>query len=136
MRTSVRQLHVTCLHGQPGAGSDWSAVIDRLPASIGVFAADRPGYGSNTDGPGDFSANARFVLNELDAAGVVLVGHSYGGGIDHGAITCSSSADSAMLANSGDSTPPTHLSMCTLPHPLDQHDAIAQRFCTATSAGH
>ena len=23
--------------------------------------------------------------------------------------------------------------MC--PHPLDQHDAIAQRFCTATSAG-
>jgi hypothetical protein len=23
--------------------------------------------------------------------------------------------------------------MC--PHPLDQHDAIARRFCTATSAG-
>ena len=84
MRTSVRQVHVTFLHGQPGAGSDWSAVIDDLPASMGVFAADRPGYGLNADGPGDFSANARFVLNELDAAGVnetVLVGHSYGGGI-------------------------------------------------------
>jgi pimeloyl-ACP methyl ester carboxylesterase len=59
-------------------------VIDRLPDSIDVFAADRPGYGSNTDGPGDFSANAQFVVNALDAAGVsetVLVGHSYGGGI-------------------------------------------------------
>src|ERR671934_2243605 len=82
--TSARQLHVTFLHGQPGAGSDWSAVIERLPDSIGVFAADRPGYRSNTAGPGDFASNAGFVLSQLDAAGVsetVLVGHSYGGGI-------------------------------------------------------
>ena len=49
-----------------------------------VLAGDRPGYGSNKAGPGDFSANARFVLSELDAAEVaetVLVGHSYGGGV-------------------------------------------------------
>lgn len=84
MHRSAQPVHLTFLHGQPGAGSDWSAVIDRLPDSCGVLAGDRPGYGSNKAGPGDFSANARFVLSELDAAEVaetVLVGHSYGGGV-------------------------------------------------------
>ena len=84
MRPSERRLHLTFLHGQPGAGSDWSALIDRLPDSWDVLAGDRPGYGSNRAGPGDFSANAQFVLRELDAAEVaetVLVGHSYGGGV-------------------------------------------------------
>src|SRR6476620_10245063 len=84
MHPSERRLHLTFLHGQPGAGSDWSALIDRLPDSWDVLAGDRPGYGSNSAGPGDFSANARFVLRELDAAEVaetVLVGHSYGGGV-------------------------------------------------------
>jgi len=84
MHRSAQPVHLTFLHGQPGAGSDWSAVIDRLPDSCAVLAGDRPGYGSNKAGPGDFSANARFVLSELDAAEVaetVLVGHSYGGGV-------------------------------------------------------
>jgi pimeloyl-ACP methyl ester carboxylesterase len=84
MHVSAQRHHLTFLHGQPGAGSDWSAVIDRLPDSWSVLAGDRPGYGSNTAGPGDFVANAQFVLTELDAAEVaqtVLVGHSYGGGV-------------------------------------------------------
>jgi pimeloyl-ACP methyl ester carboxylesterase len=84
MHPSERRPHLTFLHGQPGAGSDWSALIDQLPDSWDVLAGDRPGYGSNNAGPGDFSANARFVLRELDAAEVaetVLVGHSYGGGV-------------------------------------------------------
>ena len=35
MHTSAQPVHLTFLHGQPGAGSDWSAVIDRLPDSCG-----------------------------------------------------------------------------------------------------
>jgi pimeloyl-ACP methyl ester carboxylesterase len=84
MPTLVEPLHLTFLHGQPGTGSDWSAVIDQLPDSIRAFAPDRPGYRSNPRAPGDFAANARFVLAELDAADIaetVLVGHSYGGGV-------------------------------------------------------
>lgn len=72
------------LHGQPGAGSDWAAVIERLTPQFRPLALDRPGYRSSPHPPGDFTANARAVLAELDAAGIdraVLVGHSYGGGV-------------------------------------------------------
>jgi pimeloyl-ACP methyl ester carboxylesterase len=72
------------LHGQPGAASDWAAVVERLPPRLRPLALDRPGYRSNPHPPGDFTANARAVLAELDAAGIdraVLVGHSYGGGV-------------------------------------------------------
>ena len=48
------------------------------------MAPDRPGYGSSQLPAGGFAANARAVLDDLDARGItraVLVGHSYGGGV-------------------------------------------------------
>ncbi len=75
---------VVFLHGQPGAGSDWDAVARMLPDRIRSLAPDRLGYRSNPRPAGGFDANARWVVEELDAAGLadaVLVGHSYGGGV-------------------------------------------------------
>ncbi len=72
------------LHGQPGLGSDWREVIERLPAGLRVLAPDRPGHGSSRQPGGGFDVSARAVLAEMDASGVrraVLVGHSYGGGV-------------------------------------------------------
>lgn len=75
---------VVLLHGQPGSGSDWQQVADRLPRELSIVALDRPGYGASRRGAGGFAFNARTVLAELDARGIaraVLVGHSYGGGV-------------------------------------------------------
>ena len=72
------------LHGQPGSPADWQRVTARLPAQLHAVAADRPGYGSSRLPAGGFAANARAVLDDLDARGItraVLVGHSYGGGV-------------------------------------------------------
>jgi pimeloyl-ACP methyl ester carboxylesterase len=75
---------VVFLHGQPGAGSDWDAVVTGLPDELPHVAADRPGYRSNRHPAGGFTDNARWLLAELDRAEVpdaILVGHSYGGGV-------------------------------------------------------
>jgi pimeloyl-ACP methyl ester carboxylesterase len=75
---------VVLLHGQPGLGSDWQQVADRLPPSLHVMAPDRPGYGASRQRAGGFAVNARAVLAQLDARHIeraVLVGHSYGGGV-------------------------------------------------------
>jgi 3-oxoadipate enol-lactonase len=72
------------LHGQPGSPADWLPLAGRLPAQFHTVAADRPGYGSSPLAAGGFAANARALLDDLDARGVrhaVLVGHSYGGGV-------------------------------------------------------
>jgi 3-oxoadipate enol-lactonase len=72
------------LHGQPGSPADWQQVVGRLPAQLHAVAVDRPGYGSSPLAPAGFAANARALLDDLDARGVkraVLVGHSYGGGV-------------------------------------------------------
>jgi 3-oxoadipate enol-lactonase len=72
------------LHGQPGSPADWAPLAGRLPAQLHAVAADRPGYGSSPLAAGGFAANARALLDDLDARGVrhaVLVGHSYGGGV-------------------------------------------------------
>jgi pimeloyl-ACP methyl ester carboxylesterase len=72
------------LHGQPGSPADWELLADRLPAQFHAVATDRPGYGSSRLPAGGFAANARAVLDDLDARGIgraVLVGHSYGGGV-------------------------------------------------------
>ena len=76
--------HVLLLHGQPGAGSDWDAVVRALPAHLRSLALDRPGYRGSPHPPGTLSDNARWLLAELDRAGLeetILVGHSYGGGV-------------------------------------------------------
>lgn len=80
----MRPRDVVLLHGQPGLGSDWQDVIQRLPGTLRCLALDRPGYGSSALRPGGFAHNASAVVDELDARGVeraVLVGHSYGGGV-------------------------------------------------------
>jgi pimeloyl-ACP methyl ester carboxylesterase len=72
------------LHGQPGSPADWHQVAERLPARLHAVAADRPGYGSSLLPAGGFAANARAVIDDLDARGIdraVLVGHSFGGGV-------------------------------------------------------
>jgi pimeloyl-ACP methyl ester carboxylesterase len=72
------------LHGQPGSPADWHQVAERLPARLHAVAADRPGYGSSQLPAGGFTANARAVIDDLDARGIdraVLVGHSFGGGV-------------------------------------------------------
>ena len=72
------------LHGQPGSPADWHQVAERLPARLHAVAPDRPGYGSSQLPPGGFAANARAVIDDLDARGIdraVLVGHSFGGGV-------------------------------------------------------
>ena len=75
---------VVLLHGQPGSGSDWQQVADLLPGTLDVVALDRPGYAASEQAAGGFIYGARAVLAELDARDigrVVLVGHSYGGGV-------------------------------------------------------
>jgi pimeloyl-ACP methyl ester carboxylesterase/uncharacterized membrane protein YbhN (UPF0104 family) len=82
--TRVCAHELVLLHGQPGSAADWQQVAARLPAPFHTAAADRPGYGSSPLPAGGFAANARAVLDDLDARGVqraVLVGHSYGGGV-------------------------------------------------------
>jgi pimeloyl-ACP methyl ester carboxylesterase len=81
-RLGAREL--VLLHGQPGSPADWLQVAGRLPAQFHAVATDRPGYGSSRLPAGGFAANARAVLDDLDARGIrraVLVGHSYGGGV-------------------------------------------------------
>ena len=76
--------HLVLLHGQPGSGSDWQPVVERLSEGLAPVVLDRPGYGSNPARAGDFSVNADAVLAEMDAREIeraVLVGHSYGGGV-------------------------------------------------------
>jgi pimeloyl-ACP methyl ester carboxylesterase len=84
-RTTTLAAHeLVLLHGQPGSPADWQLVTARLPAQLHAIAADRPGYGSSRLPAGGFAANARAVLDDLDARGItraVLVGHSYGGGV-------------------------------------------------------
>jgi pimeloyl-ACP methyl ester carboxylesterase len=75
---------VVFLHGQPGAATDWAEVIQGLPTTLRTFAWDRPGYRASPHPPGTLQDNARWLLAELDDAGIadaVLVGHSYGGGV-------------------------------------------------------
>jgi pimeloyl-ACP methyl ester carboxylesterase len=72
------------LHGQPGSPADWDQVAERLPPQLHIIAADRPGYGTNPLPAGGLAANAHALISDLNARHidrVVLVGHSYGGGI-------------------------------------------------------
>lgn len=80
----LRPHALVLLHGQPGSAADWKNVAERLPPQLSALALDRPGYGANPRPAAGFAANARAVLDELDARGIqraVLVGHSYGGGV-------------------------------------------------------
>jgi 4,5:9,10-diseco-3-hydroxy-5,9,17-trioxoandrosta-1(10),2-diene-4-oate hydrolase len=76
---------VLLLHGQPGSGSDWLPLIRELRRRrVPLLVPDRPGYG-RTGGPaGGFFENADALVEMLDRLGVervVVVGHSWGGGV-------------------------------------------------------
>lgn len=76
--------NVVLLHGQPGDRSDWDVVVSALPPHIRALALDRPGYRDNPLAPGTMADNARWLIDELDRAGIdkaILVGHSYAGGV-------------------------------------------------------
>lgn len=82
--SGLRRHELVLLHGQPGSPADWHQVAERLPARLHAVAPDRPGYGSSQLPAGGFTANARAVIDDLDARGIyraVLVGHSFGGGV-------------------------------------------------------
>jgi pimeloyl-ACP methyl ester carboxylesterase len=74
---------VLLLHGQPGGGADWDAVVGRLGGRVPVIANSRPGW-DGAGAPSDLEGNARAAVAALDARGIgraVVVGHSLGGAV-------------------------------------------------------
>ena len=74
---------VLFVHGQPGLGSDWDRVVERLDDHR-VLVVDRPGYGRSGGEPLSIAGNADLlgqVVEERVGAPVTVVGHSYGGGV-------------------------------------------------------
>ena len=83
---------VWVLHGQPDTSATWwatraalrTAVVDAGRPTPVVRVPDRPGYGHNPAPATDYAGNVAWLRAELDRAGVdrvVLVGHSWGGGV-------------------------------------------------------
>jgi pimeloyl-ACP methyl ester carboxylesterase len=79
---------IVLLHGQPdSSASFWAlrrALRDRLPAGVRVLAPDRPGYGANPAPATDYAGNVRWLrrwLSRLQPGPIVLLGHSWAGGI-------------------------------------------------------
>ena len=75
---------VVFLHGQPGLGRDFAPVARILEPSFKVLSVDRPGYGSTGGAAISMTDNANFFASHIERSAterVVLVGHSYGGGI-------------------------------------------------------
>jgi pimeloyl-ACP methyl ester carboxylesterase len=76
---------VLLVHGQPGAGVDWSPLRELLERELEVLAPDRPGWGDNRAGPVGLAANADalavVLASSISGRRRVVVGHSLGGGI-------------------------------------------------------
>lgn len=79
---------VVLLHGQPdSSASFWALRAElrrRLDPSIRIAAPDRPGYGVNRLPATDYPGNVRWLndwLTRFDAGPVVVVGHSWAGGV-------------------------------------------------------
>ncbi|MDQ1360707.1 MAG: hypothetical protein QOJ44_1084 [Acidimicrobiaceae bacterium] len=75
---------VLLLHGQPGTGSSWLAVIDELADEFRLLAPDRVGNGRTAGQGRGFADNAASIADFLvaeDAAPATIVGHSWGGGV-------------------------------------------------------
>ncbi|HZT67686.1 MAG TPA: alpha/beta hydrolase [Acidimicrobiales bacterium] len=73
---------VVLVHGQPGDGSDWSAVAELLQVDHRVVVPDRPGYGQTGGAALGLTDGARQVarlLHDLALGPSTIVGHSYGG---------------------------------------------------------
>lgn len=109
-RTAAPEVWV--LHGQPDSSATWwparAALLDALAARraapVTVRLLDRPGYGHNRRPAAGLAANARWLAGELDRSGaqrVVLVGHSWGGGVAVLAARDPRVAGVALLASIG-----------------------------------
>jgi pimeloyl-ACP methyl ester carboxylesterase len=79
---------IVLLHGQPdSSASFWPLrreLLLRLPSGVRVLAPDRPGYGANPLPAAGYPGNERWLqdwLARVQAGPVVLVGHSWAGGL-------------------------------------------------------
>ena len=75
---------VVLLHGQPGSGSEWEPVTDRLAADFTVIVPDRPGYGRTGGRALGIRANGaavRTLLDQLHLPAALVVGHSWAGAV-------------------------------------------------------
>jgi pimeloyl-ACP methyl ester carboxylesterase len=79
---------IVLLHGQPdSSASFWPLrreLLLRLPSGVRVLAPDRPGYGANPLPAAGYPGNVRWLqdwLEHVQAGPVVLVGHSWAGGV-------------------------------------------------------
>jgi 3-oxoadipate enol-lactonase len=75
---------ILLLHGQPGEGASWLAVVDILADRFRVLAPDRPGYGSTDLEARGMAENADLMaefIKDRDVDSVTVVGHSWSGGV-------------------------------------------------------
>jgi pimeloyl-ACP methyl ester carboxylesterase len=75
---------VLLVHGQPGSAEDWDPLVHLLRSDLHVLAVDRPGYGATSLEARAMSGNAELLADlvmERLGRPVVIVGHSYGGGV-------------------------------------------------------
>lgn len=74
---------VLLIHGQPGAASDWNAVVAALRGRVEAIAFDRPGWNGAGD-PTGLEGNADAAIAALDERGIdraTIAGHSLGGAV-------------------------------------------------------
>ncbi len=75
---------VLLLHGQPGSGSSWDPVTERLVDRFRVLAPDRPGYGATAGEARGIAENADLAATLLEVTGsgpATVVAHSWAGGV-------------------------------------------------------
>ncbi|HEX2903133.1 MAG TPA: alpha/beta hydrolase [Jatrophihabitans sp.] len=78
---------IVLLHGQPDTSASFLALRRALRVrrpGVRVLVPDRPGYGANPAGPSDYTGNVRWLRSWLARntdGPVVLVGHSWAGGV-------------------------------------------------------
>ena len=95
---------VLLVHGAWHGAWAWDRVLARLrSAGVEALAVDLPGHGGDPVAFGDLHGDAARVRQELDRMGrdVVLVGHSYGGGVALSAAVCGAPRVSASAATAG-----------------------------------
>ena len=75
---------VVLIHGLVGLSNDWFQVVPQLTVDHRVLIPDRPGYGKSGHEPLSMMENAECLAEMLRTRGsgpVIVVGHSYGGGV-------------------------------------------------------
>lgn len=83
LMSSAAPIPAVLLHGQVSTSAVWLPVQQQL-SGISTYAPDRPGYGVNSGPALDFGGNIDWLIHYLDECGlerVVLVGHSWAGGL-------------------------------------------------------